>query len=203
MKWLKVSQFWRGVGAALGLLAASPAVLEVYSPLDLVAAVHAVIVAWAQVAEGIVNLLHRLGLPKFPPEVATSVMLGLAIGPAWSLSVLKSEWGQHQGVVQNTAFGVRAGVAFGEALLWSLFVVAAPVGSLLFWGALIPLVLLFGTALASLPAYRRGFLFALGALAALEGVYLLSTETVQAAFDGFVCQHETAGAPRCAPDAGP
>ena len=185
--------------AAFALLAGSPAVLEVYSPLDMVAVVHAIIVGWNQVAEGIADILHRLRLPEFPPEIVTSFMLAAAIGPAWSFSILKSEWGQHKGVVQNAAFGVRGAVALFETVLWCLFVVAAPVGSFLFWAALAPLVLLFGTTLARLPTYRRGFLFALGALTALEGVYLLSTQDAQDAFDSFVCQHRQAEAPRCEP----
>lgn len=202
MQWLKLSHFSRGALAAFALLGASPTILEEYSPLDMVAVVHAVIMGWNQVAAGIASTLHHfLDLPEFPSEIVTSVMLALAIAPAWSFSILKSEWGQHEGVVQNTAFGVRGLIALTEPFLFSLFVVAAPIASPIFWLSLLGLALPFGTTLARLPTYRRGFLFALGALAAMEGVYLLSTERVQSAFDSFVCQHQTVNAPRCKPTA--
>ncbi len=186
---------------AFAFLGAAPNILEHYSPLDLAAVVHAVIVGWNQVAGGIAGFLENLlDLPDIHPDLVTALMLALAIGPAWSWSILQREWGQHKGAVQNTAFGVRVVIALLETLPFSLFAIAMPVGTFLWWVAFVPLILALATALARLPAYRHGFLFALGVLAAMESVYLLSTERVQAAFDGFVCQHEEAAAPRCEPE---
>ena len=197
LRLLKVSGFARGATAALAVLGLLPQLLP-YDVLDLVAGLHALLVGWNTLAGAIGAFIGQiLRLPEIPPEIVSAAVIALTVGPAWSFSIFASERGQHKGALQIGAYSVRIVVAFLEAMLWATLFVLIPPNNPFFYGALFSLLIMFSRALVSLPRFRAGFLTALGFLAVVEGIYLASTERVQAAFDGFVCEHQQAGAPRC------
>lgn len=196
VRFWKVSEFSRGVLAAGGLLGASATILP-YAALDLVSGLHAVLVGWRALAEAIGDFVGPLfNLPKIPPTIVSAAMVGSAIGPPWAYSILRSEWGQHKGFIQNAAYSYRVVIALIEAFFWSFVLVSVPFG-LIFLLASFSLTLSLLGALRRLPTFRSGFFTALGFLALMEGVYLASTPKVQTAFDSFVCKHAGDTAPRC------
>lgn len=198
MKFLKTSQFFRGVLATLSLLAMAPEILDGYTSPDLAAGVHAVIVGWNVIAESVGSIAASiLQIPDIPAEFVNALVLGFTISPPWVYRILSSEWGQHRGVVQNTAFWVRATVGFVQPFVMALFLVSAPLGSIIFFITLAGVLVPFLAVLQYFDAYRKGFFFMLGALVAVEVVYMLSTDSVQALFDDFVCEHQDGAAPRC------
>ncbi|MCG6111544.1 MAG: hypothetical protein MEQ74_05065 [Paracoccus sp.] len=190
---VKTSGFIRGATAAFAFLGLAPNLVP-YATLDLASGVHAVIVGWNTIMAGIAQWL---GLPDIPTDILNAAVIALAIGPAWALSILVSEWGMHKGLVQNAAFWTRATVALLESGLYAVMVVSIRPHDPFFYAGLISLVIMLIRAMVALPSWRSGFLTALGFLVVVEGVYLASTETVQAAFDGFVCERQSASAPRC------
>lgn len=195
-QFIKASQFIRGAGALFALLTLITEYLP-YETLDLAAGFHAVIVGWNAISASIgVFISSILKVPAIPPEIINAAVLCLSIGPFWSFSILKSEWGQHRGAIQNTAFGARAVIGLLEVAFWSVMVMTLQPG-LLFFLALFPLILCLLAVIRRLPTYRAGFLFALGFVAAMGGVYIFSSQQVQAAFDSFVCSQEGTIAPRC------
>lgn len=199
MGWWKVSEFSRGVFGALGLLGTAEGILPIKA-LDIVAGIHAVAIAWNTIATAIGAFLGQmLSLPDIPPEIVSASVIGLAIGPAWAFSILKSEWGKHTGSFQNAVFWFRVVFALVEVFFWALVVVSVKPHNPFFYGALILLAINLFTTLLRLPGFRSGFLTVLGFLVVVEGVYVLSTDSVQAAFDGFVCKHQGDVAPRCQP----
>lgn len=198
MSWIKLSLFSRGAIAAITLLAAADYALPAYSPLDVVSGVHAAVVGWNELAASLgTSLSYLFGLPNIPAEIVNAAIIGGAIGPAWTLSILKAEWGQHQGMVQNLAFWTRAILGFVEVFFMAIFAISAPPFSIIFFFALLGLLVPLITALNRLSAYRNGFVSTLAFLAVLEGIYLISTDRVQSAFDVFVCERQQASAPRC------
>lgn len=197
MGWWKVSEFSRGILSAVGLLGAAEGILP-YGALDLVAGINAVMVGWSAVASTIGSWIGELlRIPAIPPEYVSAAAIGLAIGPAWAFSILKDEWGTHKGTLQNAAFAFRVVFAFVEVVFWALVFVSIKPHDPFFYGAMFILALNLLTTLRRLPGFRSGFLLVLGFLVGIEGVYLVSTDSVQAAFDGFVCKHQGDIAPRC------
>lgn len=197
VSWWKITGFVRGFMAAGGLLGVSATILP-YEALDLVSGVHAVIVGWRSLADAIGSFIGPLfNLPDIQAEIVSSFIIGTAIGPAWAFSILQSEWGQHKGVIQNAAFTYRVVTAFGEAYLWGLMLVSFVFPSKGFFFAALALSISLLGALRRLPTFRSGFFTALGFLMLMEGVYLVSTPSVQGAFDGFVCKNAGDTAPRC------
>lgn len=204
MGWWKVLGFSRGVIGAVGLLGAAELVLPDYGASGVMAGAHAAIVAWNVLAGHVGDFVGPiLGLPELPPEIVNALVIGTAIGPAWAFSILKSEWGAHQGFVQNAAFWTRIIIAFLETYFFALMMVSSTPLTSFFWLAVLGVALPMLGALRRLPTYRYGFMFTLGFLGLLEGAYLMSTETVKAAVAGFVCEHSTSGARMCDPDPAP
>lgn len=199
--WARLGMFSRGVASAIGLLGAAEFVFPAYGALDIMAGVHAVIVGWNTLAGYIGALVGPLiGFPEVPPEIMNVLVIGTAIGPAWAYSILKSEWGMHKGFVQNGAFWVRAICALLDPYISGMLAITADPSSMLFWVGIFGIALPMITAMRRLQAYRSGILWALGSLALLEGAYLISTDKTKEAIAGFVCAHQSAGAPMCAPD---
>lgn len=197
MNWLKASLFSRGVLGALALLGAAEGILP-YSALDLVAGMHAVMLGWNSITSAVAALIGPiLNFPDFPHQLVSAGVIALTIGPAYSYSIVKSEWGQHKGAVQNTAFGTRGILALVEVFLFSVLVVGIRPDHYMFYAALLPLLLITLVTLRRIRSFRSGFLLVLGFLFGMEGVYLVSTDRVQAAFDSFVCKHQSDVAPRC------
>lgn len=77
------------------------------------------------------------------------------------------------------------------------FLLSAPPGHFLFWTAVIGVAIPLWIALRILPAYRAGFIAAIGFVVTMEAVYLMGSQGVQDAFDDAVCQPERSLAPRC------
>ncbi|MEQ3626462.1 MAG: hypothetical protein ABNH26_14685 [Celeribacter sp.] len=192
---IKTSQFIRGAACAMAFLT----LLSQYLPfavLDLVALVHQILMRWNAIAAHVgAAIAALLGMPEIPPEFINAAIIGVSLGPVWSYSILKSEWGTHRGFIQNTAFWTR--VIFGcfDGFLMAMIAIIAGSGPFFYISVAILFMLLL-IVLSRMSTYRKGFIFILGALFAFEGIYFFSTPAVQSAFDAFVCGSES-NAPRC------
>ncbi|WP_422074431.1 hypothetical protein [Tranquillimonas rosea] len=174
--------------------------LAQYSPfavLDMATLVHHILMLWndavAQLGEFISGLV---GMPSIPPEIANAVIIGLSVGPVWSYTILKSEWGTHRGLVQNAAFWTRAAIGCLDGFVVAMIAIIVRSGPILYV-TIATLLLLIITVLSRMPTFRKGFIFILGVLVASEGIYFVSTPAVRSAFDEFVCGGEGSNAPRC------
>ncbi|WP_139250745.1 hypothetical protein [Palleronia salina] len=191
----KTSQFIRGAAFAMALLTFLSSYLP-FSVLDLTALVNQILMRWnaiaAQLGAAIATLI---GFPSIPPEIINAVIIGASLGPVWSYTILRSEWGTHQGFLQIAAFSTR--VVFGclDGFLFALIAILFGPG-LLSYFAIGMLVMLSIVVLTRMSALRKGFFFVLGALSAVEVIYFFSAPEVQSAFDAFVCGGES-HAPRC------
>lgn len=193
---IKTSQFIRGAASAIALLTFLSQYLP-YAVLDMAALVHQILMRWNAIAARAGAFISGLvGIPDIPPEIINAVVIGLSIGPVWSYTILKSEWGTHRGLVQNAAFLTRGIIGFMDGFIFAMMAILAGSGPILYI-AIATLLMLTFAVFRRLPTYRKGFIFILGALIAIEGVYILSTPTVKSSFDAFVCGGGETNAPRC------
>lgn len=196
-KIIKASYFVRGAGTALALLTIFPNFLPFHA-LDLLAGTYYIIMKWNEFAGAVGKFLGEMfGIDEIAAEVITALIIALSIGPFYSLAILRSEWGQHTGVVQSSAFWIRALAGFFGVLLMTPHLFAAPPTDSFFWAALVAVLLPLLVALRILPAYRAGFLSVVGFVMFMEGAYFMGSEWVQEVFDNAVCKEEHSLAPRC------
>lgn len=101
---IKTSQFIRGAASGIALLTFLSQYLP-YAVLDMAALVHQILMRWNTIAARVGAVISGLvGMPDIPPVITNAAIIGLSIGPVWSYTTLKSEWGTHRGLVQNAAF---------------------------------------------------------------------------------------------------
>ncbi|NDW34934.1 hypothetical protein [Salipiger sp. PrR007] len=195
-EFIKTSQLVRGAVSAMALLTFLSQYLP-FAVLDLATLVHQIILRWNDITADVGAFISTLlGAPDIPSEIVNAVIIGLSLGPVWSYSILKSEWGTHRGIIQNAAFWVRAAIGCLDGFFAAMIAIIFGSGPF-FYAAIATLLILTVTVLARLPAYRKGFIFALGALIFVEGIYYFSSPAVQSAFDSFICGGTESNAPRC------
>jgi hypothetical protein len=189
----KLPGITKGMLGAMGFLGAAPTFLP-YNVLEIVSFVNAVILGWNSIMSAIWGVIAGLLLlPDVPPEVISAAVLGFSLSSTWAYSILRSEWGQHQGFLQNAAYWTRIVMAFFDGPI-ILAIIFATYPSAMFWMALVAMFFILFTSLSRLPRFRAGFLTIFGFLGFLEGVYLLSTDAVR---DTFVCDRQSVGLPQC------
>ena len=138
------------------LLGGAPAIFG-YSALEMASFVNAVILGWNAIISKIWHVISSLlDLPHVPREILSAALFGASLTSTFSYDIFKSERGQHDGFVQNAAFGIRVITTFLYGPMYAVFAVTFPSRPLVVGFALVPLILIFIRAIVWMPRFRTG-----------------------------------------------
>ena len=192
-----VPPFFRGTSAAMGLLGAALPGIIPYSPLEITSFVHSVIIGWHVLISGVWGLIAvPLNLPEFPPQIISAAVFGLTLALPWAANIVVKEMQAQLSLSDYVILALRVCFIAITVPMLSLFIFMGDRGPL-FWIATAQVLTVLIYLLVQVSKFRAGFMFVIGFLGVLEGLYFISTDTVRAHFDTFVCERQNVSLPQC------